>query len=453
MNNTPINNFLKEYSANSPARFHMPGHKGLAELKNNTLSNDITEIPGADNLLCPNGIIKQSQELCAKYYGSSYAFYITQGSTTGILTMINALPRNIKILVERTCHKSVISALALSGHNHDFLYPKYNDTSNTFDPISIDDIDQALKNDHSIGALFLTRPNYLGQCFDIKSVSQLCEKYEIILMVDEAHGAHFNFFDNLPESSIKYADMVIQSAHKTLPTLTQGAILHVNFKSAKMPSIEHISHYLTIFHTTSPSYLILASIESGWQNAKNADWNKHYERINSFINSLGAYNDIILQDNLNAKDFSRLVLDFYKIGITGIQAAEFLAKNNIIVEYSDQLRVICITSPNDLDLWYNMLGNAIKKIPIKNPIKPISYYNIPLQNEMLISQAVLHESAILTNLNDSIGKICACTVGAYPPGSALIVPGEVISKKVIDYIEKLDANGSDLFGLPIQTVK
>lgn len=262
--NTPIYNYLREYAKQNINIFHMPGHKltkGMPyELAQDILKLDVTEIDGTDNLHYPEGIIKEAEELAAKAFGADKTFFLVNGSTCGIQAAIMSVcARGQKIIIGRDSHKSVVSGLILSGAEPVFVYPQYNCEFGITTSITAESIEKSLCQHPDAVAVLITRPNYYGICSDIEKISSIVHAYNKLLIVDEAHGAHLAFNEKLPPSAIKYgADICIQSAHKTLPAVTQGAYLHV--KGSRV-DIDKLKFNLTMFQTSSPSYIIMSYLD------------------------------------------------------------------------------------------------------------------------------------------------------------------------------------------------
>ena len=262
----PIYNALKNLS-NYP--FHMPGHKRNKKFLNDFydfINLDFTEIDETDNMHKPEGIIKNSKEIISKTFGAEESYFLVNGSSCGIIASIMAcLSPNEHILVARNCHISVYNGIILSGALPIYIYPtiKYNIPCG----IDIENIKKAIEKYKNIKAFILTSPTYEGFVCDIEKISNFLHKNNIILIVDEAHGAHFNFSNNFPKSALQCgADIVIQSFHKTLPAFTQCGVLHLKSKIVDKHKLEKC---LPIIQTTSPSYMFMMSIEYATNFCKN----------------------------------------------------------------------------------------------------------------------------------------------------------------------------------------
>ncbi len=253
---------LKKYEASDFYGFHMPGHKRNTELMGQGLPYgiDITEIDGFDDLHHADGILLELEQRIAKLYGADRSRILINGSTAGIMSAIlGCVDRGGKLLVARNCHKSVYHAMELGGLEPVYLYPEFDTTWEINGVIEPGQIKAALEADSEIQAVMLVSPTYDGVVSDIRTIAEIVHSYQIPLIVDEAHGAHFGFHPYFPENSNRCgADVVIHSLHKTLPALTQTAVLHINGTIAKE---EQIWHYLNMLQTSSPSYILMAGID------------------------------------------------------------------------------------------------------------------------------------------------------------------------------------------------
>lgn len=244
----------------------MPGHKRNAwgELPAQLYRLDITEIDGFDNLHQPEGILKELQEQAAACCGAEESYYLVNGSTGGILSAVSAaLPASGHILMARNCHKSAYHAAYLRNLRTSYLYPKMLEDYDIFDMVSPEQIEEALDKEPDIQAVLLVSPTYEGRISNIRQISEIVHARGIPLIVDEAHGAHLGWSDAVHENSCRQgADLVIQSVHKTLPALTQTALLHVN---GTIVDRERLRRFLHIYQSSSPSYLLMASIDNALQ--------------------------------------------------------------------------------------------------------------------------------------------------------------------------------------------
>ncbi|HHV28364.1 MAG TPA: aminotransferase class V-fold PLP-dependent enzyme [Clostridium sp.] len=464
--NIPIYNALRSYSDSCPTVFHMPGHKlgkgvPLSLLRDLYLM-DLTEIPGLDNLYCPNGIIKEAQELAATAFGADKTFFLVNGSTCGIHAAIMSLcnPKD-KLIIARDCHKSAVAGMMLSRAVPIYIKPEFNSSFGIPSIVLEKDIEKALIENPDAVGVYITRPNYYGICSDIKSISELVHSYNKVLIVDEAHGAHLKFSKKLPPSSIEYgADICIQSAHKTLPALTQGAYLHVK---GNRVDIEKLKFTLSLLGTTSPSYIIMAHLDIA-RAVMEASGEEDINRLLKEVEMLGSAlseSDILRVlsvDNINGGeiDRTRVVINVSSTGKTGFEIEKILRNQyNIQVEMSDLYNVVCITTIADTHEDINRLRSAFLETADRSKNAngqgelpkelQIDAFNIPEQR--VEPAAIMHRGFIRRKLYDATGCVSRTMITPYPPGIPVICPGEVISEDIVKYVIKVIEAGGVVNGV------
>jgi len=262
--NAPIYSALKDYADENNIPFHMPGHKmGIGFPKNfakNLPKFDITELPNMDNLHFPDGIIKEAQLLAAHAFNANKTFFLVNGATCGVhAAIMTTCEHGSKIIIGRDCHRSAIEGTILANAIPVYVNTEVDNFFGISTGVEPETLKTALEDNPDASAVFVTRPNYYGICSDIEKIVDITHSFGKILIVDEAHGAHFKFNKKLPISALDAgADICVQSAHKTLPALTQGAYLHIKSDSV---DIEKLEFYLRLLETTSPSYIIMASLD------------------------------------------------------------------------------------------------------------------------------------------------------------------------------------------------
>ncbi|NTV89272.1 MAG: aminotransferase class I/II-fold pyridoxal phosphate-dependent enzyme, partial [Clostridiales bacterium] len=394
--NTPIYNSIKEYSDSGTLPFHMPGHKlgaGLpAYFKKNLAALDLTEIPGTDNLHNARDVIYEAQVLAAGAFGAVSTFFLVNGSTCGIHSMISTIcKRGDSLIVSRDCHKSVITGMMLSGVNPVYILPEYDELFGITTHVKPETVEKALGEHPEAAGVLLVRPNFYGICSDIEEISKIVHKYGKVLAIDEAHGAHFKFGENLPMTALAGgADICVQSAHKTLPALTQGSYLHVG---SDRIDIERLKFYLRTYQTSSPSYIIMASLDLA-RAIMQKDGNKLlaglYKNINEAMHEFNhpglCFYDESYQgcpegrcDSLDKtqpvyRDYSRVVLNTRKLGISGFEAEGLLRREyGIQVEMADMYNVVCITTSSDAKANITALFKAFNKLALSHEGRPFFY--------------------------------------------------------------------------------
>ncbi len=461
--NLPIYNYLKTYSEKKANIFHMPGHKlskGIPyELTQDILKLDITEIYGSDNLHCPEGIIRDAQQLAAQAFGAEHTFFLVNGSTCGVqAALLSVCQRDDIVLVSRDAHKSFLAALILSGARPVFIQPRFDENFSISAEVSINDIKSALDKYPEAKAVFLTRPNYYGICCDIQQISNLVHSKGKVLIVDEAHGAHLGFCEQLPQSSIRLgADICIQSAHKTLPALTQSAYLHVRGPRIDM---EKLRFNLAMLQTSSPSYILMAFLDIAreiMQKEGGPRLDNLVANITIFINDLHSNTSLcaLTQDALPRgieNDITRLVINTRSSGLTGYEAEKVLRKSfNTYIEMSDYQNIVLISTIADDIISFSKLYTALKEIDRQGR------YNMPLKKQKIVTLHIPRVSMTPSetyyakketiSLHNSCGRICAGAITPYPPGIPVIYPGEVFEEDTVDYLENTIGAGGSVIGI------
>jgi len=434
-----------------PILFTTPGHSGgkgvLPEYKEvvgkKIFKADLTELEGLDNLQNPSGIIKNSLLRASEIYGSKNTFYLVNGSTSGIIAlMLATVNRGDKVLIARNIHKSVINALTLSGACPVWINPEWETQWNVSSFVKPEKIRQNLDKNPDIKAVWLTNPTYEGVVSDIELISKICKEKGVLLIVDEAHGALWNFSERLPVSSIHLgADACVQSLHKTGSCLTQGAVLHLSQNSGI--NLEKLTQSLNIINTTSPSYLILSSIEASIEYLNSADGRQNLdelltniEEISSFIkmNTASSFlesNTVIAkgqevpmwQSHDPTKIFMRLN------DVSGYNLSDILFKKfNIEFELDNNIGVLALTGIGTTRKKLEKLAFSLikaEKLLQKSQIKEIS--NTLIEPEVVYSPSeAFYKKSRKIEVSKSVGLISKETIVNYPPGIPLIVAGEII---------------------------
>ncbi len=436
----PLYERLKNYASENRISFAMPGHKNGRGLKNDLASLDVTELPLTENLHHGGEYVKKSQKLLSSLYGSGKSYILTGGSTAAIQSMIcGALHPGGTLLASGDCHMSVINACALLGINIRF-FPK--ETDNIFIiPKSTGTIRRYLTDD--IGAVMITSPNYYGICSDIKTISKECHEKNIPLLVDEAHGAHFVSDERFPETAVKYADAVCQSAHKTLNAMNGAAYLHLN---GSLINTDRTEKALAMFQTSSPSYVIAASADTAREEIENGGgWGETYDMCREFKKKTASLG-IRTPDN---DDMTRLVFNFSDYNITGFEVSRALEEKGIDIEMAELFNITLIVTPSNTEDDMNSLYNALSEIILhaKRRKTPLEFIPPPLCRETLSPQKAFFARREELELKKSAGRISCSTVVAYPPGIPVIYTGGKIEAEQIEYIEKMINAGAETAGI------
>lgn len=465
---------LAEYLSKSYKPWHMPGHKRknfIEELDEKAgidmaafLSCDVTEVPGTDDLHHPQEMILKSQQQLSKSYGSYASYYMVNGSTGGILSAIGAVADygkavgNSKIIIARNCHKSVYNGVNLFGLDPIYVEPEYvkldepdisleeNYQSHIYGAIKPYEIRELVEQYQKICAVVITSPTYEGIVSDVAGIKKVLEPHNIPLIVDEAHGAHLPFMDGegqLPASAVSLgADIVVQSLHKTLPALTQTAIIHVNNEKL----LDGVRKYLSVFMSTSPSYPMLCSMEQAvvgsWEKKECDGYEEYLSILRSFRENISKLKNIkLLEGSLNSD--GSFAYDETRIVIYGSWSGELMAKRlrelgNIEIEMSGVNYVVLISTYKDEPEDFSHLEKAIKLVDEELICQE------PLMGDMKTSDEETFSKEQLCNL---IGTMATDNIYVYPPGSYIVAAGEEITVEAVDKLIQLKASGKRLVGL------
>lgn len=428
---------------------HMPGHKRNEKFLKmvNPYTIDITEVDGFDDLHAPEEIILDSMEKGKNLYKSRQCFLLVNGSTCGILSAICAcVPKGGKLIAARNCHKSVYNAIALTECESVFMMPETDPQNGICYGITAAQAEKALSENPDASAVIITSPTYEGVVSDIEKISEVTRKYGVPLIVDEAHGAHFGFSPMFPESAIsKGADIVIQSLHKTLPSFTQSAVLHICTEfGGKFP----VQRYLSIFQSSSPSYILMAGIDRCFDILQN-DSAKLFElyenRLKRFYSSMEKLKVIKILPEEYPKDFTRdmgkIVIDLSSSSLTGGEFSQLLLKKyKIQLEMASSCYAIAMTSICDTDEGFERLKEALIEIDslLSKSENTRHFSPLPEKTETVIKiSEALSASSRDIPISEADGKISGEFIYAYPPGIPIIAPGERFTHKVLRSIDEL----------------
>lgn len=458
---------LDQYSRTDFYPFHMPGHKRQVhtEYLSNPYAVDITEITDFDNLHHAEGIIKENQDMAAELYHADKTWFLINGSTAGILAAVSACTsRGGKLLMARNCHKAVYHAAYLRGLETSYIYPSYEPACGLNGRISPDDVEKVLQENAGIEAVIITSPSYDGVVSDIEQIAKMVHSYGIPLIVDEAHGAHFAFGEYFPTSALDLgADIVIHSLHKTLPAMTQTALLH---KKGNRVSGERLEEFLGIYETSSPSYILMGGIsyclrflkEQGKQKfemfQENLKWAREKMKTMKVLHFVGE--ELIEENDIFDLDYSKMIISTVNADINGPQLHEILRKKyHLEMEMEAEQYVLALTSVMDSREGFDRLVKALleideslqnKKEKMENYIFINSGCTAKKQQKCTIWEAVEGVWEAVP-LEESQGRVSAEYAYLYPPGIPLLVPGEEISEDFLIQEERLKNQGIYFQGL------
>lgn len=431
--NTPIVDFVKGYASGKFVRLHMPGHKG-----DNLLGcekYDITEIDGADVLYNCDGIIAESQKNATKLFGTKATFYSTEGSSLCIRAMLYMIKcyallggsRPI-IAAGRNAHKTFVTAAALLDIDVDWLIPNNNQSviSCIVDAKFLDDYLQNTKEKPT--AVYITSPDYLGNISDIKSLSDVCKKHNVLLAVDNAHGAYLKFLPKDIHPISLGADVCCDSAHKTLPVLTGGAYLHISNEAPDFFA-NNAKKALSMFASTSPSYLILQSLDM----ANKYISEKYCEKLSRFANEVET-----LKKNLSEKGYTlcgneplKITLSAKQCGYTGYELSDILLGKKIVCEFADPDYIVFMLTPQITKKQIQKLKTALCEISQKEPIADLTPVLNTGKAKTSLANALFSKTEQL-NVEDCVGRVSASIDFACPPAIPIVLPGEIIDESAIE---------------------
>lgn len=455
---------LIDYSRSDYYPFHMPGHKRNVLDGVNPFLYDITEIDGFDNLHEPQGILRTAMEDTAVFYESDKTYFLINGSTCGLLSAIcGVTSKGDRILIARNCHKSVYNAVYLNELNPVYLYPEYIKEFGIPGGVSKEKVRKSLEENRDVKVVVITSPTYEGIVSDIEGIAEIVHEKNGILIIDEAHGAHFGMNDNLPESSLALgADIVIQSLHKTLPALTQTALLHIKGNRVNIADVER---YLHIYQSSSPSYVLISSITECVDKIKTEGKNlfeAYVKRQKKIISQAEKFThlkllgkEVVGNNAVYDFDLSKIVISVRGTGYTGSWIyQEMRNRFQLQLEMASADYAIAMTSMMDTEEGGFRLLQAMEELDRdirvcedeRERIKTVDYHGPAAVVHKNIYDAVKAETECL-GLREAQGKISAEFVYLYPPGTPIIVPGELITDEIINLIEKYKSSGLSIHGM------
>lgn len=461
MENMDILTKLEEYSKAGYVPMHMPGGKRNTEYASTSVL-DITEIDGFDNMHNAEGIIKNASCRAAKLYGADKTLMLVNGSTAGILSAIcGATKRKGKIIVARNCHVSVYNALIMAQLEPVYVIPEVDNDTGIYSGVSLEQIRKCFENNRDAQAVIITSPTYEGVVSEVREIASYLHEKGIPLIVDEAHGAHFKFSEEFPESAVKAgADIVINSIHKTLPALTQTALLHI---SGNYVDYDKVERFWNIYQTTSPSYILMASIDRCMgiiEGQGDYIFKEYINRLKNLRENIAKLNNIRLMDS---DDISKIILI--------CDDGKYLY-DRLLDEYKVQLEmasfkyVIAMTSVADKQEYYDRFLEALQKIDESwetgkynndaktESNKDTSCYAINNKPQVCMCPAdaidLMDENGyedLSVNSPDICGRISMSSVLIYPPGMPVVNVGERITGDVCRIIKSAINAGLEVPGL------
>lgn len=428
---TPIVSFLKSYQEKSPVRMHMPGHKGAGILGFEGM--DLTEIYGADELFAAEGIIKESEQNASSLFGCP-TYYSTQGSTLCIQTMCTILCQDAKskgkkpkILAGRNAHRSFIHAAALLDFDIAWLYGNSDYLSCT---ISTETLEKEILENNPT-AVYLTNPDYLGNLLDIKSLASICKKHDVLLAIDNAHGAYLRFLEPSLHPIDLGANLCCDSAHKTLPVLTGGAYLHLS-DSLNQVWKNDVKHFMEYFSSTSPSYLIMASLDATNEvldTTFKKSLSECIQRVDVLKNALIQHGYTILSG-----EPMKITISTKEFGYTGNEIANLLMECDIYPEFYDSDYIVLMPSPYNTKDDLKRLETCLCKIERKSVVFN-SFPKLERARKVMNVRQALFAQSTMIEVSKSLGQVCSSVTVSCPPAILPVIPGEVISESSIEVMK------------------
>lgn len=451
--NTPLYHALIQHARRNSHSFHVPGHHNgdvffdeAKTIYNPLLTIDLTELSGLDDLHHPSGVIKEAQDLVSQLYGSAESFFLVNGTTVGNLAMIlSVCGPGDTILIQRNCHKSVFHAVDLAGAEPVYLAPDIDEIMHVPTHVPLDTIKEALKAYPNAKGLVLTNPTYYGHSADLTEIISEAHQYGIPVLVDEAHGAHFVLGEPFPASALQMgADIVVQSAHKTLPAMTMGSYLHLNSNKIER---NRVADYLNRLQSSSPSYPIMASLDLARayvqhmiEEQKLSDVLQHIQSIKQTFDSLAYAAPVEPANQRITMDPLKLTIRS-KCGHSGFTLQKILERVNIFTELADENQVLLVLP---LGGKQRIDSETIKKIDHEIEKTPSDQMNVPAEWEAQPITVMPYPKKVLNTLqkeyvgfDKAAGRLNAEDVIPYPPGIPMIMAGERITRESVQKLSRL----------------
>ncbi len=437
---------------------HVPGHKHglLSKLPSpmkQAMGYDFTELSGLDDYHHPEEAIKEAEDLLARAYGSVKSFFLVNGTTVGNLAMIYAVCQyGEQLIVQRNAHKSIFHAIELVGAEPIFVNPVWDKRTKTATTVSVEGIRKAIEDFPNAKAVVITYPNYYGVVSpELQEIIELCHQNNMLVLVDEAHGAHFRASSGFPKSALELgADIVVQSAHKTLPAFTMGSFLHIN---STLDLVERVNKYLRMLQSSSPSYLLLASLDDARnyvERYSDIDFKQFMDKRKLFIEALETIKQL---EVIQVDDPLKLLIRVGKY--SGFQVQRVLEAHQVYVELADTSQVLLILPLLTFDQDYSFaevrkrIKNAVDDLMKEEPKNPKDIH--PTAGKEI---STLHMNVSLLNERQgewipytrALGRVAKGMIVPYPPGIPLILPGEKITVSVLTELEEWIEKGASFQG-------
>lgn len=463
---TILREALEALKKENRASFHMPGHKyggcGLKENFNSFWDIDITEIPGADNLHDPESILLAAKTRIAAAYGARESFMLVNGSSCGIMAMLmGTIGRGGKVVICRDAHRSVHQAVSLGGMHPVYIMPKVDPATGLIIGMDPEGLAEALDLHPDIQAVVCTYPAYSGACVDLPRIRKMTAERGVQLLVDEAHGAHLWLSDSLPPSALSFgADVVVQSLHKTMPAMTQTAVLHIGTTQAAR---DRIAHYLTIFQSSSPSYVLLASIDEAvgyGLSAGAAAMDALLKRIVALRTGARALGFEFWDETSLPPgtvwhfDQTKLCLSGHKLGLDGYALEAALRRHGVQSEYVLYSHVLLMATVANTEADFHRLEKALEAISQEMQTAEVLALHLvkddwqSLRSELVFLPVEAEQKAHANvALEEAVGAVAGDWIIPYPPGIPILCPGERISSAHVAFLRHYLGQGHKVLGI------
>jgi arginine/lysine/ornithine decarboxylase len=455
---TPLWNALRQVAQAEGSCFSTPGHhrgKGL-ELSFQQLGQyDLSELAGLDNLSAPETVIAEAQDLAAQAWGAQKTWFLVNGASVGIHAMLLATLRpGEKILLPRNIHQSIVHGLILSGANPVFLVPPWDDNWQLVHGLSAEQVEAAFDQHPDIKAVLVVHPTYFGAVGDTRSIAEVAHRHGVPLLVDSAHGSHLRFHPDLPDCALACgADLVVHSAHKTLPALTQSALLHGQGSRIDFGKVQLA---LRLLQTTSPSYLLMASLDyaRAWmQEQGHSALAKVLEARENLSVPFPCLDAAKLKPGLLDCDPTRLCVDVSTLGWNGFSAEDWLLEHcRMHCELSTLHHLAFILNTAHATVDFARLQTGLNALAQTQPLGALPWKMPPppLPKVVFSPRTAFEHPYHYVSLQKSVGQVSAQTVSTYPPGIPVLFPGEKISTYISGYLEAIKNQGGSMNGLDPQ---
>ncbi|NLV92722.1 MAG: aminotransferase class I/II-fold pyridoxal phosphate-dependent enzyme [Firmicutes bacterium] len=463
----PLLSGLLAHARSNPTQFHIPGHKGGKGMDpqfrkligDKALAIDLINITPLDDLHNPTGIIREAQVLAAEAFGAEHTFFSVQGTSTAIMAMIMSVCKpGDKIIVPRNVHRSILSALIFSGAKPIFLHPEMDHKIGIAHGITTKAVETALIKHPDAKAVLVINPTYFGIAANLADIVEVAHRHGVPVLVDEAHGIHIHFHPDLPMSAMQAgADLAATSVHKLGGSLTQSSVLN---HQGNLVNYRHVQSVLNMLTTTSTSYLLLASLDTARRqlalkgrkliSRALALAEKARQAINKIPGLYCVGPEILGSEATYDLDPTKLMIHVKELGLTGHDVEVWLRQNhNVEIELSDMYNILCVVSLGDDKKTIDKLISALKSLsdefyPVRKETDPIRV-TVPEIPELAVSpRQAFYADVETVPLRESVGRIVAELITVYPPGIAIVLPGEIMSEANLQYIiENMEA------GLPV----